>query len=63
MKNRAFNVEGYIKVPDNATKEEIEEALRFYFEISDTMSADNPIDVDLADANNDLRYNSVTVND
>lgn len=63
MKNIAFNVEGYIKVPDNATKEEIEEALRFYFEISDTMLADNPIDVDLADANNDLRYNSVTVND
>ena len=63
MKNIAFNVEGYIKVPDNDTKEEIEEALRFYFEISDTMSADNPIDVDLADANNDLRYNSVTVND
>lgn len=31
MKNIAFNVEGYIKVPDNATKEEIEEALRFYF--------------------------------
>ena len=63
MKNIAFNVEGYIKVPDNATKEEIEEALRFYFEISDTMLADNPIDVDLAYANNDLRYNSVTVND
>ena len=63
MKNIAFNVEGYIKVPDNATKEEIEETLCFYFEISDTMLADNPIDVDLAYANNDLRYNSVTVND
>ena len=63
MKNIAFNVEGYIKVPDNATKEEIEEALRFYFEISDTMLADNPIDVDLADANGNIKYNSVTVND
>lgn len=59
MKHIAFSVDGYIEVPDNSTKEQIQEALEFYFEVSDEMDADNPVDVGLSE----VKYNSVTIDD
>lgn len=59
MKHIAFSVDGYIEVLDNATKEQIQEALEFYFEVSDEMDAGNPVDVGLSE----VKYNSVTINE
>ena len=47
MKRISIRIEGTIEVPDEATTDDIQEAVEFAVGLNGTMSMDNPIGYDL----------------
>ena len=54
MKRISIRIEGTIEVPDEATTDNIQEAVEFAVGLNGTMSMDNPIGYDLDWTNGDV---------